>query len=220
VVTACMSVLMAYPVTGSQLSVAASLVVLAAFGALLQELNPFVRNIALPDLRFAHWESAARALMLVVVIGIGARTIMARPAMVRSENYLPNSRLIELSAEDYRLYSNLLNQLNAHCETLVTIPGMNSFHIWSGLPHPNGFIVSSTMVLFDEPTQERLKKDFLASRRPCVIFNPALITWGAAFRQQRPSQPFIDLVKNELVQVYSERGYEIRVPQQQSAQWR
>ena len=39
----------------------------------------------------------------------------------------------------------------------MTIPGMNSCHIGSGVPHPNGFIVSAAMVLFDAPTQERLR---------------------------------------------------------------
>jgi hypothetical protein len=219
-VAACMSVLMAYPVTGSQLSVAATIVLLSAFGALLQGIGPFVRNIAPPEIRLPYWERAVCALMLIVVIGIGARTLAARPTVVRSDRHLPNAQLIELSNEDYEVLSELTMLVSSHCETLVTIPGMNSFHIWSGLPHPNGFIVSATMVLFDDSAQDRLKKDFLASRRPCVIFNPELMVWGAAFRPSRPSQPFIDLVKNELVQVYSRRGYEIRVPGEQSVDWR
>src|SRR5262249_54785739 len=134
--------------------------------------------------------------------------------------HLPNSRLIQLSAEMYETFSEIILRTSAHCDTLVTIPGMNSFHIWSGVPYPNGFMVSAAMVLFDAPTQERLRRDFLGSSRPCVIFNPSLERWSARYHLPRPHQPFIDMVHDQLVRVYSRSGYEIRVPPAQALAWR
>ena len=101
----------------------------------------------------------------------------------------------------------------------MTIPGMNSFHIWTGLPHPNGGILSSAMVLFDEPAQSRLREAFLSSSRPCVVYNGELEQWSSIFRPARSKQPFLDLVKNDLVSVYSRKGYEIRVLPAQAPAW-
>ena len=105
------------------------------------------------------------------------------------------------------------------CDNLMTIPGMNSCHIGSGVPHPNGFIVSAAMVLFDAPTQERLRDDFLASLRPCVIFNADFERWSARFRPPRPNQPFWATVFNELIPVFSRDGYEVRVPPSEAHAW-
>jgi hypothetical protein len=97
---------------------------------------------------------------------------------------------------------------------------MNSFNIWSGVPHASGFTVSSAMALFDEPEQERLRQSFLAASRPCVIFNPGLERWSAQYRRSRTHQPFIDMVHDDLVPVYSRNGYEIRVTPAHAAAWR
>jgi hypothetical protein len=132
---------------------------------------------------------------------------------------MPHSALIRFTPSEYEGYSSLVAGLTAHCGTLATLPGMNSFHIWSGLPHPTGFIVSATMVLFDEPAQQRLRSALAAAPRPCVVYNSNLMAWGVGYRALR-RQPFFDFVQKELVPVYSISGYQIRVPPRDAPLWR
>jgi hypothetical protein len=210
---------MVYPVSGTQATVAGSIVVLGAFAALLHSLDELLG--AIPSrLQFAASQWVLCGLILLILFCVGAWNVtkaLNRPG--QAARYLPNSRLIQLSAEEYETFSEISSSASRRCDALVTIPGMNSFNIWSNVSHPNGFVVAAGMVLFDEPTQERLLKDFWTVRRPCVVLNPDLERWSARFRPQRPHQPFVDMVHNELVPVYSRSGYEIRVPRRQVPEW-
>ena len=75
------------------------------------------------------------------------------------------------------------------------------------------------MVLFDESVQRQLMMDFMAASRPCVVLNARLARRHSRYRRYRPREPFIDLVNHELVRVYEQNGYEIRVPPEQASQW-
>ena len=218
-VAATLGILMVYPVPSTQSSIAAALVVLGALAALLYSLDEFL-EAAVIRWRFVS-ERMLWGSILMTTLSVGAwhlTQVVNLPAQASS--HLPHSRLLQLAAVDYETFSDITTRVSARCENLVTIPGMNSFNIWSDLPHPNGLIVSGAMVLFDEQTQLQLVKDFMAASRPCVIFHSGLMQTSARFRQPRPREPFLDLVHQELVRVYERNGYEIRVPRQQTSQWR
>jgi len=215
---AAFGVLIAYPVAGTQAHLAASFVMLGAFMGLLggSSQPPGVGH-GRPRI---SGESLRWSLVVVVPILIGIVQMVVYSLTLRADTRMPHSNLVQLRPELQATFEEIVTRTSRHCGTLVTIPGMNSFHIWSGLPHANGFIVSAAMVLFDTPAQERLKRDFATSRRPCVIFNPGLEHWSAVYRPHRTNQPFLDLVRHELVPVYSRSGYEIRVPAADVAGWR
>ena len=219
-VAATLGILMVYPVPGTQSGIAAALIVLAAFGAVVHLADDLVEVIAGWRVVTASDEWLVYGFVLCATLTLSAWHVteaLVRPG--RAAEYLPNSRLIELSTRDYRTFSEISFRASSRCDTLVTIPGMNSFNIWSDLPHPNGSIVSSAMVLFDERVQQQLTRDFLASSRPCVVWNARLARWSARFRPHRTRQPFIDLVHYKLIRVYEQNGYEIRVPRDQASQW-
>ena len=218
-VAATLGILMVYPVPGTQSSVAGSIIVLAAFAALLHSLRDLQEIVARWN-RFFASEWALCGLILFATLSMSAWQVrQALNESARAAEYLPHSRLIQLSPETYQTFSEISSRVSARCDALVTIPGMNSFNIWSNLPHPNGAIVSSAMVLFDERIQQQLVKDFQAASRPCVIVNSELAQWSARYRPQRPREPFVDLVNHELVRVYERKGYEIRVLRDQAAYW-
>jgi hypothetical protein len=218
-VAATFGILMVYPVPFTQSKIAASIVVLAALAALIHSLDHLLEASA-SRLRFAVTERMLCGAILSVLLCLGTWHVanaLNQPGQATS--HMPHSRLVQLSTDSYATYSDITARVSARCDTLATIPGMNSFNIWTNLPHPNGAVVSSAMVMFDEPAQRRLVKDFLAARHPCVIVNPGLVSWSARFRPQRRHQPFLELVDHELVRVYQRGGYEIRVPRSQEPQW-
>jgi hypothetical protein len=209
------ALLMVYPVPGKdQLAIAGSLLLVAAFAYVGSEVPvPFLSG----------WLTRGRAVaaMLLLATSLQAARITwtwwREPA---ARQHLPNSMLIRLAPEEYHIYSSLVAALNAHCGSLVTVPGVNSLHIWSGLPHPNGFIYSSAMSLFDEPAQQDLLRAFSAAPSPCVVYSASLEQWGEMYRPVRRVQPFVDYVKHGMVTVYSIDRYEIRVPPADAALWR
>jgi hypothetical protein len=222
IIIATFALLMAYPVWGTQASVAASIMLLAAFAALLHGVDDLRQFIA-----ETRWPGAARqgfavALVLLVVFGVGMANVFValKGDAVNNPVDLPHSSMINLPPDRRQTFTEIVARVSSRCATLVTLPGMNSFHIWTGLPHPNGFIVSAAMVMFDEPSQQRLRSAFLAAPQPCVIFNPGLEAWSRRYHRPWPHQPFIDMVHDELVTVYSRDGFEIRIPPAQLPQWR
>jgi hypothetical protein len=220
IVIATFGLLMAYPVSGTQASVAASIVLLACFAVILHGVDDLLHDFKIARLHFEGSETLLLGLVLSVVLFSGVRYIRKESTTEdMSSAYLPNSRLIQLSTREYEVLSEINSRISAHCGALVTIPGMNSFHIWSGVPHPNGFVTSAAMTLFDEAAQERLRTDFLTAPHPCVIFNPELERESDEYHPSRRSQPFIDMVDHWLVPVYAKNGYEIRVPPAEAAAW-
>jgi hypothetical protein len=212
-VAATLGILMVYPVPGTQSGIAAAIVVLAAFAALLHSLDELLKLIAAS-------EGALCASILYATLAASTWQVteaLNKPA--RAADHLPHSQMIQLSTAEYETFSEISSRTAARCDALVTIPGMNSFNIWSKLPHPNGSIVSSAMVLFDEAVQQQLVKDFWFASRPCVVWNSRLSRWSARYRRPRLREPFMDLVHHELVRVYARNGYEIRVPRGQASQW-
>jgi hypothetical protein len=218
-VAATFGILMVYPVPGTQSSIAAAIVVLAAFAALLHSSDELLQVVA-------RWRIVAASewvlggLILYVTLFVSSLNVtQAFDRVAPADEYLPHSKLIQLSPADYETFSEISSRVATRCDALVTIPGMNSFNIWSNVPHPNGTIVSIAMVSFEEPAQQQLVRDFLAASRPCVIWNSGLARWSARYRPQRPREPFMDLVHHDLVRVYARNGYEIRVPPSQAGHW-
>jgi hypothetical protein len=215
--------LMVYPVPGAQLAVAASLLLAGAFAAMVPPAPPLPLRawFAVPAMlgRPSTLSILSAALMLVAGAQAG-RVIRSYTTAPAARQHLAHANLVRFSPEEYETYSHVLAAVTAHCSTLATVPGMNSFQIWSGLPHPNGFIYSAAMPLFDEATQQRLLRAFSAAPSPCVVYNSSLETWGEMYRPPLPAQPFVDFVKHGLVPVFAINHYEIRVPPADAARWR
>jgi hypothetical protein len=207
-------------VPGTQRSIAAAIVMLGAFAALLHSSDDLLKVIASWRIVAASERVLGGFIVCATLCASVWQVIQALDRPAPAAEHLPHSRLIQLSTADYRTFSEVSSRVSARCDSLVTIPGMNSFNIWSNLPHPNGTIISSAMVSFDEPVQQQLVRDFLAASRPCVIWNSDLVRRSERYRPRHPREPFMDLVRHELVRVYERNGYEIRVLPGQASQWR
>ena len=200
--------LVAFPVAGTQSNLAATLILWAAIIGILDDVGESRRWRVLPLCLLA-----SGVALPIVLDGLVYALVERVPSR------LPGSQLIELVPERAATFNELVRLAGERCQTLTTLPGMNSFNIWTDLPRPNGFTTSAAMVLFDGPSQRRLTRDFLASPRPCVIDNPALERWSSMFRKPSTDRPFVDLVRRDLVRVYSRSGYDILVPQKDVSRW-
>jgi hypothetical protein len=211
-ITATFGLLIAFPVNGTQSNLAACLVFLAAVGSLQSYRSDGV------DPREIR-ESVVCATIVGVAFMSGLLHFAVNQTVPRVSSGLPDSASVMLPLEYAQTFHDINDRIVANCGTLVTIPGMNSFHLWSGVPRVNPKTLSSAMVLFDTSTQRELRNAFIASARPCVIYCPALEEWSARYRPRREDQPFLNMVRTELVVAYSRSGYEIRVPAGDAAVW-
>jgi hypothetical protein len=213
--TASFCLLIPYPVNGSQVNLSGSLVFLAAIAGVM---------LWRPPGSAAKWpripmEFALCALTICLAVVHGIMDVALYRQTVRVASGLPHSRLIRLPPEYAATFNEINNHVASKCDALVTLPGMNSFHVWSNVPRVTPYTVSTTMVLFDAEAQEALRRAFVEVEHPCVIYHAGLEEWSDRFRIYHPEQPFRRFVKTELVPVYSRSGYEIRVPGANAPEW-
>jgi hypothetical protein len=197
--------LVAFPVAGTQSHLAASVIALAGF------------------LSFARGSGAVPRQAALVVVAclsvIAGRDVLRLTQTPLASSELPGSRLLKLPPAPKETFLDIVSLALAHCQTLLTYPGMNSFHIWTGLPHPTGFATSAAMVLFDAKEQAAVARKLVESPRPCVIYNPDLARWTARYRRPFYAKPLESLVLHQFQSVYSRAGYEIRVPAPDVRSW-
>jgi hypothetical protein len=206
VATAAYGALVAFPVAGTQSNLAASVIAFACFLSLGRRSGSLPRQTAL-------------VVVVACLAGTAGRDLVRLTQTPLASSQLPGSRLLKLPPVPKETFLDIVSLALAHCQTLVTYPGMNSFHIWTGLPHPTGFATSAAMVLFDAKEQATLARRLVESPRPCVIYNQDLERWSARYRRLFPTKPFENLVLRQFQSVYSRAGYDIRVPESDVQFW-
>lgn len=96
-------------------------------------------------------------------------------------------------------------------ETLMGLPDMQSFHVWSSLAPPVPFY-SHTWIFFHDPDKEaELARALLASRRPCLVRNRSLMRLWSGPRGAVDG-PLLLAVESEFHVAGAVGDYEVLVP--------
>ena len=187
----------AYPVAGSQS--AWSSLFLVPLAAIVTADGARGLRDALP--------ARARPAAILPTLGLGVWLLITRvvPMVGNSiDGYragesldLPGTSRLHVSADQAWIYPDLVRILRERCGTLVTLPGMNSIHLFSGVGPPTGFNATAWMFLFDERDQARIAEALERSPRPCVVHHPGLAAFWAQGRAV-PRRPLVAAI---------ERGY-------------
>ena len=186
--------LQAYPWAGSQLYVGTMLAIPWAAVVLMDAATMWMERAAWlagergKALRGWRWRTAA-ALVAAVAAGYW---LFGRDLPVLKREYeaaaplgLPGTAgirpaysILEGALPAREIVSTLnwvVNNVEAHGDTFVTLPGLYSFHVWSGIAPPNGLNAGQWMTLFDDEQQQRVLRDLAAHERTCVVYNPTLL---------------------------------------------
>jgi hypothetical protein len=194
----------AYPVAGSQRAFGAMLTVLVLVLIVADGAVDFAatlkRGLVLTRLR------VTRRVFQVSVIGVLLLGVAAEERSARGNLRL--GRALELpGARNVRLEPSLVEELRTvteilrrNADTFVSVPGLNSFYLWTGIEPPTGQNVTNWMALLDKPRQERVIRAISCKKKACVIVAPrALDIWdlNTALRKMAETSPLMSYLIEE-----------------------
>ena len=164
-----------FPIAGTQLIWAQLLPILAAGVLLADGTNCIERNLSkaqLPRLvsTAALWAGPLFAVLLFLPCG---RRALSRSHQWREEQPLglPGAQWLRLKPAEAARLTVPVNELRQHCRVVLTIPGMYSYSIWSGVPPAEEKRINSWPFMWPE---EFLKEDLPKLREQdgaCALVN-------------------------------------------------
>lgn len=164
-----LQMLHAFPVAGSQISwgtfLWAPLAVLGVHDA-LNSLSAS-RDVR----RFASWRRTTG--VLAAGLCLVATFQFARIGWIRFEDSnevgLPGVESVRVPERHASALRVIATNAAAHADVLFTLPGMLSFHTWTGVPPPTTHNATHWFTLLDQDTQEAIRLRLESSPRTCVI---------------------------------------------------
>jgi hypothetical protein len=215
---AVLQTLHAYPVPGAQLAWSQVLFVIiggvciadggVALGA---EVDPGrLRHavpalVAVPVLVFGAWFALDRVRPLVDAAEASYATAVPLD--------LPGARRVRVDELRVAQLHELSAALRDRCKTFVTLPGMNSLYLYSGLPAPEE-LSSTWMLYFTADEQQRVVDRLRVTPGVCAVFKPDLLQFWDQFTEGRgiPDRPLVRYIEDEFHPVRNFEGYYLEVP--------
>ncbi len=190
---AVLEALQAYPVAGTEISLAAVSVV--PVGAAI--LGDGIRQLQGAGLRRpsprAGWVAAAALLVQASVLVLIAY-VVATGFYTGTPLGLPGAGSVRVPAQDAQQLRDLVSAIDRDCAEFITYPGMNSLYLWTGQMPPTYVRSQIWMITFDDRQQQSLVDQLQGMPRLCVVKNQQVIefwTHGAPI-PDRPLVRFID----------------------------
>jgi hypothetical protein len=191
---AVLQALHAFPVAGSQVQWSAFLLIpvgalCVANGArgLARELNGRRERRAI-----AAIATVAAVVVMAVLVNIQLRKTLdeARAAYNGSVSLgLPGATDVHIGPPEAQLYGEISTAIEANCRSFVTLPGMNSFYIWTEQEPPTGFNATAWTTLFDDAHQRRVIERTRSTEGLCLLENvPLAQGWAEG---QIPAGPLV-----------------------------
>jgi hypothetical protein len=204
--------LQAYPVAGTQLSLAALMLVpvgAITFADGIRQLRAGDPQATRALRSLAAWAAPAAlvasiaAFQLFGFLGVAAFASGAPLGLPGAESVrVPAQRGADLRA--------LVAAVDKECKTFITYPGMTSFYIWTGQQAPVPLYAGVWMFVLDSAAQQTLV-DQLTGRAVCVVKDQSVIDFWSEGRPV-PSRPLVEFIDTGFVSVRSFGDYELLQP--------
>lgn len=198
--------LQAYPVAGSQVSLATVPIAIAVLIALDDGLKVLAAILKFP---LAHTAlraacvSAAVYLSWLAIPGESWRYAYRTGYGLR----LPGAERLRLTRDEVARYQWLAGSAGTNCETLQTVPGLYSLNAWSGVAAPTHANATAWLTLLPAGQRERIWTAAASNPHACIIVNRELASnW---LGPQLLSSTGIDLQLSRFVATAAAGGYEL-----------
>jgi len=201
--------LQAYPAAGTQLSLAS--LALVPVGAVI--LNDGIRQLKLgrPEAS-ALIRVVDRIPTAAVLFNMAALLVFALEAAAGfnagTPVGLPGAASIRLQAQQASDLRALVAAVDKDCSSFITLPGMNSFYLWTGQQPPTDVRSEIWMVTLDSSQQRALVGQLDSMSRLCVVRNQRLVDFWVQGRGV-PDRPLISFIQQNFVSAGSYGDYEL-----------
>ncbi len=214
---AVLQTLHAFPVAGSQVAWSHLLLVIVGgvcIGDGIRELSA-IRPAARP----------ARALPAVATVAVAAfgawfafdRLVPFTDAVDAGYEQavpleLPGAERTRTNPEHADGLRSLTADLRLHCETFLTVPGLNSLYFYTGQPVPEE-LSSPWMLLLSDQEQQAVVDRVRELRRLCVVRRPEGLAFWSQFTDGEGIRrgPLIEFIHTEFRTVENHEGYYLEV---------
>jgi hypothetical protein len=210
---AAMESLQAYPVAGTQVSIASLGVVFVGAITLndgVRQLRDWAGGRSRPRLVAAANFVPLAALILSVAATSLWASVAAESYTRGSPSGLQGAGLLRLAPKQRTTLSSLSMSIRQVCTSFITMPGMSSLYIWTGQEAPAPLFDSEWMFFVDSAHQQLIVDQVRTLPGMCVVRNDAVLKFWAE-GQPIPRGPLIDFIEANFVVAGSYGDYELLV---------
>ena len=205
-------VLYAYPVAGSQVVFVAVLMIVVAGVCFWDGLSWLRRNRleALANRTPNRWLTVARVSAALLIAGLNLAFAWDARRTYESFSPLgfPGSRLVRVEPDKAAALRAIVSRINSSCSTLLTEPGLFSFHLWTGKPSPGGVDHQLWMSLLDDATQNAIVEKLSRDPRACVVYQQELAKYWAPGADIQ-AKPMVRYIRENFHTVIEGAGYSL-----------
>jgi hypothetical protein len=209
--------LQAYPVAGTQLKFGSLLFLVCGaicFADGWADLEASGRRAGIAGVPPRRTLMAAFAALLAAGLFLG---YVARPLKTWGNTYSANPRLeipgasdLHLPAQQVATFTRITTLLRSRCHSLLTLPGLLSFNLWSGLPAPSGLTAEPFWHLLSPAQQLTALARAKAAPGLCLVRNDQVARkWGNG--SLPPQVPLVAYMEREFVPIARYDGYVVAV---------
>jgi hypothetical protein len=203
VLIAVFDTLQAYPVAGAQASAAALFFVPVGGLILADGLAEIARTRETWPATRGRVASLVGAGTVVALAVTFAAVAVIHPLEKMADRYfdyrplsLEGTALIRFPEKRAKEYDGLVRQLRRSCDQFITLPGMNSFYIWTRTRPPTGMNAGNWMSLLTDDQQRRVVNAVRGVTRLCLLrFDDILFVYAlGAGREILPEGPLMRFI--------------------------
>lgn len=215
---AVLEALQAYPVAGTQVMFGSLLFLVCGavcFADGWSDLEAWgaARN-TLDGLRVPRTIMAAFATALTVAL---AFAYVVRPMETVGNTYAANPGLpfvgasrLHLPAAEVSSFTQIVTALRAHCHSVITLPGLLSFNLWSGLPAPSGLTAEPFWRLLSHAQEQSALRSAKAAPALCSVRNEQqTANWDNG--KPPPQVPLVSFIERDFTPIGEYEGYIVSV---------
>ncbi len=193
--------LQAYPVAGTQLSLAA-LGLMPVTAIMLNDGIRQLRMLYAPRTRrvkVAAWAAPATLVTTIAVLELLGSLALSGFSGATPLG-LPGAESVRLPAQQAAQLRAAVGAVDRNdCSSLITFPGMNSFYLWTNQDGPTQTRYGQWYLTLDRGQQQSIVQHVETQPRVCVIKNQKLIDFWTDGRPA-PSGPLVDFIDNNFVE--------------------
>ena len=197
--------LQAYPVAGTQVSLAG--LGMMPVGAIL--LFDGMRQLRSEGRALARWiprSTLAVALAVVVAYGFVIAAAFSNATPLR----LQGAQSVRVTQARQTNLRELVKAIDSSCSYLITYPGMNSFYIWTHQESSVRMRYTLWYLTIDNSEQASMVQQFKGEQGLCVVKNQKLIDFWT-LGGPKPGGPLVDFVTDDFVHAGTFGDYELMV---------
>ena len=170
--------LYAYPVAGSQVGLVAVLMIVVAAICFWDAVSwGRSRGFETRFTRNRSWMPLAVQVTAALLIA-GLSLSIAWSARRKYESFValdfPGAMHVRVEPEKAAALRAIVSRINSSCGTLITEPGLFSFHLWTGKPSPPGLDQQVWMFL-DDAAQAAIVREIARDPRACVVYDREMV---------------------------------------------